>query len=325
MFESLQVDGELNIPIYRQVAQGIANAIRMGRLEAEKKLPTVQEWADRLGIARGTMKRVYDELELLGLVEKRQGRGTFVTYRPPEEQSRKELAMSAIDRLLDELGAMGFTAEEAEIFLQLKLRQRQQQEKQLKVAVLECNPENLSRMAQQMRSIGKLDVHSYLTEQVQQYPYALVEDMDLIVTTPSHADFVEALLPQQGKLARVVLRLSPHCLSAIARLKIDSNLGVLCSSLRFGEMLRSTLLDYGFSLRISAPVSLTQTEEIGEYLKGTKAILLPVGYEKYCSPRQLSTLENYKGRLILCSYEMDEGSFLHLRERIAGLWQSKAL
>ena len=59
VFESLQVDPELNIPIYRQVVQGIANAIRMGRLEAEKKLPTVQEWADRLGIARGTMKRVY--------------------------------------------------------------------------------------------------------------------------------------------------------------------------------------------------------------------------------------------------------------------------
>ncbi len=325
MFDSLQVDGKLHIPIYRQVVQGLANAIRMGCLESEQRLPTVQELSDRLGIARGTMKRVYDELELQGLVEKRQGRGTFVTYRPPEEQSRKELAMSAIDRLLDELSAMGFTAEEAEIFLQLKLRQREREEKQFKVAVLECNPENLSRMAQQMRSIGKLDVHSYLTEQVQSYPYALVEDMDLIVTTPSHADFVEALLPEKGKLARVVLRLSPHCLSAIARLKTDSSVGVLCSSLRFGEMLRNTLLDYGFSLRISAPVSLTQTEEIGDYLKGTKAILLPVGYEKYCSPQQLSALESYKGRLILCSYEMDEGSFLHLREQIRRLWQSKAL
>ncbi len=320
-----QINPQLNIPIYRQLVDSITNAIKKGTLQQEQRLPTVQELSERLGIARGTIKRVYDELERLGLVEKLQGRGTFVSYRPPQEQSRKEQAMIAIDGLLDQLEAMGFSAGEAEIFLNLKLRQRAEQGEPIKIAVLECNPENLSRMAEQLRTLGQVDVYSYLTETVEAYPYKLAEGMDLIVTTLSHADLVESLVPEPKKLAKVVLRLSPYSLTEIAKLEEGSTVGTLCSSPRFGEMLKKNAADYGSELELLPPVSMTLQENIEEYLQGTKALLLPVGYEKYCSKLQKKTLSEYTGTVILCGYEMDEGSFLYLQERIRKLRRKKAL
>lgn len=320
-----QINPQLNIPIYRQLVDSITNAIKKGTLQGEQRLPTVQELSEQLGIARGTIKRVYDELERLGLVEKLQGRGTFVSYRPPQEQNRKEQAMIAIDELLDRLDAMGFSPGETEIFLKLKLRQRAEQSDPIKIAVLECNPENLSRMAEQLRTLGQVDVYSYLTETVEAYPYKLAEEMDLIVTTLSHADLIEGLMAEPKKLAKVVLRLSPYCLTEIAKLEEGSTVGILCSSLRFGQMLEKTASDYGSELELLAPVSLTLQENIDTYLQGTKALLLPVGYEKYCSRSQQKTISDYEGTVILCGYEMDEGSFLYLQERMRKIRRKKAL
>lgn len=320
-----QINPQLNIPIYRQLVDSIENAIKTGKIAPEERLPTVQELSEQLGIARGTIKRVYDELERLGLIEKLQGRGTFVSYHPMGEESRKEQAMAAIDGLLDQLESMGFTPGETEIFLNLKLRQRAEQGDPLKIAVLECNPENLSRMADQLRSLSQVDVYSYLTETVEAYPYKLAEGMDLIVTTLSHAEMVENLVPEKKKLAKVALRLSPYCLTEIAKVEEGSPVGILCSSLRFGQMLEKTASDYGSELKLLAPVSLTLQEDIEEYLQQTKALLLPVGYEKYCNEAQRKALSHYGGTVILCGYEMDEGSFLYLQERLRKLKRKKAL
>ena len=325
MKDIFQIKQELNIPIYRQLVDSIENAIKTGKLQPEERLPTVQELSDRLGIARGTIKRVYDDLERLGLIEKLQGRGTFVSYRPPEAQSRKEQAMTAIDGLLNRLEDMGFSPGEIKIFLELKLLQRAEQSDPLKIAVLECNPENLSRMAEQLRTLNQVDVYSYLTETVENYPYKLGEEMDLIVTTPSHGELLESLVSEPKKLAKVALRLSPYCLTEIAKLESGSTVGVLCSSPRFGGMLEKTAMDYGPDLRLLPPVSLTLQENLGAYLEGATAILLPVGYEKYCNDSQRKLLSEYPGTKILCGYEMDEGSFLYLQERIKKLKRKKAL
>ena len=112
-----KINTELDIPIYQQLVDSIRAAIKKGELAAGQKLATVQEVTDALGIARGTIKRAYDELEQLGLIEKVQGRGTFVRYQPENSGSRKEQAMAAIDTVLNQLEEMGFSAAEINIFL----------------------------------------------------------------------------------------------------------------------------------------------------------------------------------------------------------------
>ena len=122
-------------------------------------------------------------------------------------------------------------------------------------------------------------------------------------------------------------RLGEHddLVAEIAKLTEGSTVGILCSSLRFGEMLERTASDYGSELKLLPPVSLTMEENIRDYLGKTEALLLPLGYEKYCSSVQRECLSQYDGMVILCGYEMDEGSFLYLQERIRKIRRKKAL
>ena len=158
MEDIYQINPQLDIPIYQQLVDTIRTAVKKGILAPNQQLPTVSELSEKLGIARGTIKRAYDELERSGIVDKAQGRGTFVCYQPANSGSRKEQAMAAIDTLLENLEELGFSAAEINIFLNLKLRERAEQESQVKVAVLECNPENLAQMSEQLHTIPRIPV-----------------------------------------------------------------------------------------------------------------------------------------------------------------------
>ena len=79
-----QINPQLEIPIYQQLVDHIRAAVKMGKLAPGEKLPTVQELSEQLSIARGTIKRAYDELEHLGILEKVQGRGTFICDQPQQ-------------------------------------------------------------------------------------------------------------------------------------------------------------------------------------------------------------------------------------------------
>lgn len=76
MSELFHIDPKLDIPIYRQLVDVIKANIQNGKIPPMTKLPTVRDLSDELGIARGTIKRSYDELEHLGIIEKIRGRGT---------------------------------------------------------------------------------------------------------------------------------------------------------------------------------------------------------------------------------------------------------
>ncbi|MFE6061955.1 PLP-dependent aminotransferase family protein [Streptomyces sp. NPDC056431] len=65
-------------PRYKQLVDALASDIRSGRLAAGARLPTHRALATREGIAVVTATRVYAELEVMGLVSREQGRGTFV-------------------------------------------------------------------------------------------------------------------------------------------------------------------------------------------------------------------------------------------------------
>ena len=54
-----QINQNLDIPIYQQLVDKIRAAVKTGALTTGCQLPTVQELSDRLGVARGTIKRAY--------------------------------------------------------------------------------------------------------------------------------------------------------------------------------------------------------------------------------------------------------------------------
>jgi len=318
------VDATLEIPIYRQLVDKIRAAVRKGELMSGDQLPTVQELADRLGVAKGTIKRAYDELGNMGILEKVQGRGTFICYQPVNSGSRKEQAMAAIEELLIKLEELGFSQTEINIFLNLKLRERSEQLSAVKVAVLECNPENLSQLCEQLRQGSGIELYSYLLDNVSRYPYNLDEDMDLVITTAVHAQQLLKVLPDAEKMAKVAVRLTEDTVTGLIRIKPGSKVGVLTVSQRFGELLQEALSHYNPQSIGQTPAILDASLNAEDYIRDKDVVLVPFGYEKYCDPKAARALEA-SGKLLMCGYEMDTGSAMYLKERLERLKRAKEL
>src|SRR5580704_13854566 len=93
---SFQLSPDTGVPPYLQLAQQIKQALRMGVLNVGDKLPTIKEVVAQVAINPNTVTRAYRELEHEGLVEGRQGVGTFVSRRPegPPPGTQARLARS---------------------------------------------------------------------------------------------------------------------------------------------------------------------------------------------------------------------------------------
>jgi GntR family transcriptional regulator len=69
-------------PAYVQIVQQVRQALLSGVLRPGDRLPTVKEVVAELAINPNTVLKAYRELEHEGLVEGRQGVGTFALRRP---------------------------------------------------------------------------------------------------------------------------------------------------------------------------------------------------------------------------------------------------
>jgi GntR family transcriptional regulator len=67
-------------PLYFQLYTILRTAIRNGTLPNGAQMPTEQQLAEAFDVSRITAKRAMDELSAEGLVERRRGKGTHVTY-----------------------------------------------------------------------------------------------------------------------------------------------------------------------------------------------------------------------------------------------------
>lgn len=71
------------VPIYRQILDQIRLQIAAGRLRPGDRLPSVRGLARRLAANQNTILKVYDQLAAEGLIERRQGDGSFVSDTGP--------------------------------------------------------------------------------------------------------------------------------------------------------------------------------------------------------------------------------------------------
>lgn len=74
-----RVDRAGGLPAYLQLVRQVREALRLGWLTPGDRLPTVRDVVASSGVNANTVLKAYRELEFAGLVEMRQGSGTFVT------------------------------------------------------------------------------------------------------------------------------------------------------------------------------------------------------------------------------------------------------
>ncbi|SNY90210.1 GntR family transcriptional regulator [Cohaesibacter sp. ES.047] len=94
-------------PIYRQLAEAIKSLINRKDLLVGSALPPERDLAKRLNVGRITVRNAYKELIEAGILEVRQGSGTFVAGAKP----RIEQPLSGLTSFSEDMSARGLLPE----------------------------------------------------------------------------------------------------------------------------------------------------------------------------------------------------------------------
>ena len=110
----INIDPSSGLPIYLQIAQQIKTAVAMGRLQPEDPLPSVRQLAVGLAVNPNTVARAYLDLEIEGVIYKRQGAGTFVSEQGVEmsKGERRRVLNELLEKALVEGVNLGLTERE---------------------------------------------------------------------------------------------------------------------------------------------------------------------------------------------------------------------
>ncbi|MBV6396943.1 MAG: hypothetical protein HFACDABA_02547 [Anaerolineales bacterium] len=109
------LDLRADSPIYQQIVDQIKAQIASAQLRPGDQLPTVRALAADLRINFNTVARAYRILDEERIISTQQGRGTYITEKPPPrvtERMRRESLDALARRYVSEAARLGFTDSE---------------------------------------------------------------------------------------------------------------------------------------------------------------------------------------------------------------------
>ena len=119
------IDPDLPVPLGVQLRGVIEYGIVGGQLQPGERLPPVRSMARQLGIAPMTVSQVYKELKEVGLLETKQGTGTFVSSSVGAQMRSELLGLQQrIDQLLEDAVAAGLSAADLAALVNARINRR---------------------------------------------------------------------------------------------------------------------------------------------------------------------------------------------------------
>lgn len=107
-----RLSSKSGVSAYLQIAKQVRQAMQLGLLRPGDQLPTVKEVVGTLAINPNTVLKAYQLLEHQGLVEGRQGQGTFVSVALPGPTPTQQASLRrGLDRWVHAALAAGLDAE----------------------------------------------------------------------------------------------------------------------------------------------------------------------------------------------------------------------
>jgi GntR family transcriptional regulator len=109
-----RLDPRLPTPLYAQIADRVRVAVASGELPVGDALPSVRALAAKLRVNPATVVQAYRDLEQEGIVEMRQGAGSFIAEVNAERRarSRTTIARKLARDVLAEAARQGLSADE---------------------------------------------------------------------------------------------------------------------------------------------------------------------------------------------------------------------
>jgi GntR family transcriptional regulator len=122
----LELSDASGLPFYRQIVDQMAELIRSRSLAPGTRLPSVRDLAGQTMVSLITIRRAYSDLEAAGLIQRRQGQGTFVAdeiegaSRQQAVTESKQILSEAVNRA----GRLGLSADDIRRFVDTALDSR---------------------------------------------------------------------------------------------------------------------------------------------------------------------------------------------------------
>lgn len=103
-----------DMPLYKQIEDQIIDAILKGDLSEGETLPSIRSLANDLNVSVLTIRRVYDDLEKDGFVNRQVGIGTIVSAGNVEllRDSKRRLVEQKMLDMIQTAKALGITQQE---------------------------------------------------------------------------------------------------------------------------------------------------------------------------------------------------------------------
>lgn len=242
----LKVNRQSAVPVHLQLKTQLRHLIAAGSLKPGTQLPTVRQLAGVLRINRNTVARVLADLQVDGCLDSYQGRGTFVSDRPPIRESKRTRTLDRlVEQALVQARRLGFTPEEflAAAGARAPLLTTKPTAN-TRAVLVECNWEELSRYREELEGELPLAVDRILIEELaERYRSApgFLRGYSVVITTLFHLTEVKKILvrepiPVVGLLAEP----SPSVFLRLAELPEGTAVGFVCATpSRSQNLLRS--------------------------------------------------------------------------------------
>ena len=315
-----------DVPVYRQVIERVTRLARSGAVVAGERLPTERELAERVGVARGTITRAYEELERDGIVEVVRGSGTYIAQSGGRSTAgRKEHAMELIDDMIRGMLELEFSLDEIRTYVQVKLLESEQQLREFNLAGIDCNPEAMAIYENQLLYVSRSWMHKILLSELTQHPApeALLSSFDLVLTTSTHYREVLDLAPgAKDRIFQAAVSPSPETIASLASLGRTSRVALLTVSKRFGEIIERKLGELRLSPNIVRRALVSDEPDLLEFLADIDGVIIPPGLTLDQLPNHRAALPRFKeagGWFIEFTHQIERGSLIYLEERISAL------
>lgn len=180
-----------------RVRTHLLTSMHLGRLKPGDRVPSVRRMAALTGLNRKTVHRAYLKLAHDGLLQTRQGSGTYLTddSRGPLERPSPRRLLDAVQRCRDEAHSLGLEPaaylEFVDRFLGVGLAR-------VPLAVVECNREQIGLIARDTAAALGCEPRPVLLSDLLAQPLRALGEARALVTTDCHRQEVAAAVADLG-------------------------------------------------------------------------------------------------------------------------------
>ena len=311
----------VGIPIYLQIKGFILGKITSGEYIPGFKIPTERELSVQLGVSRNTVSAAYKELLLEGVLEAKQGRGTFVKTAADDVADeavggRRERLVKIIDDAMSKVLELGFTLDQFAAIASIRAKEKTQAVKELRVAIVECTPEYIQRFISQIGQNANVRFESVILSDLitGEVPIELLNACDAVVTTIEHQAVVTGLVGNGNKVIAVAAVPNLEAVIKMARLPTGTKVAVVAKTKEFKEKLEALLEKAAINRLDLMLIQSDDRKEILSMISGFQVVV--VSEEREVLVNQLIDVRQ---EVINFYYEIDRGSLNQVMMRLVSL------